>query len=496
MDQGERVLSGFWSGMVKYGLAAAIVFFYITTILHFPYTPDDTYIYLQYAKNIANGDGFSFNTGMPSLGVPSPLWTFLISAGSFLRLDPYIVAKTFDLVFASLSIIQVFILGFVILRNKVFAVIAAILFSFDAWFLRWSGTGMETSLAILLTILVISYAYRNEYLVAAFVCAVLTLVRPEGILLFLVVQADNFLNSTDSKPVVRSFIASVGIYVGVLTPWLIFSYFHFGTVIPNTLAAKTGSGFSLPGVWETLLDSLQVVAATQLIPSLLLIVGVVEAWRSKQWAARRVELFPLVWIAALFGGYALENVQVVSRYLLPTIPLVIIYGMWGLKQIVESWGLPIHGGFQVAVFIALLTVFQSQVVYQKQMVPHMKNFTAGMNSCLKPIAYWLRSNAGPDATVLTSDAGMLGYVSDKNFYDAAGLITPNLKRSFDGVTYDEGMLRKQYESVVRPDYIVDHSEFRERLKSESVRPVMSIEFPGWAISKTDTVFYTLYKVSK
>lgn len=209
-----------------------------------------------------------------------------------------------------------------------------------------------------------------------------------------------------------------------------------------------------------------------------------------------MELFPLVWIAVLFVGYAMQNVQVVSRYLLPTIPLVIIYGMWGLRQIVESWRLPARRVIQVAAFIALLTMFQNQVVYQQQMVPHMKNFTVGINSCLKPIAYWLRSNAGPDATVLTSDAGMLGYISDKNLYDAAGLITPNVKRSFGGLTYDDGMVQKRYESVLKPDYIVDRSASRERLKSESVRPVMTVDFPGLAISKPDTVFYTLYKVSK
>ena len=493
-DQEGEPLSGIWANVVKYGLAVATIVFYATTLLHFSYTPDDTYIYLQYARNIALGNGFSFNAGVPSFGVTSPLWTFLISAGAWSKLDPFIVAKTFDLVFASLSIIQVFILAFVILRDRIFAVMAALLFSLDAWLLRWSGTGMETSMAILLTVLAVSYAYRNEYVVASFVCGVLTLVRPEAALLFLVIQADNFVNTTDYKPVLRIFVSSVGIYVGVLTPWLIFSYVQFGTVIPNTLLAKSGT-FSLPGVFETLIESFRVLSVTQLIPLLLLIVGVVEAWRSPQWKARRVELFPLLWVAVLFFGYAVQNVQVVSRYLLPVVPFIIVYGLWGLKRITESWQLPTHRSIQVLLFVTILTVFQNQVVYQNQMIPHMKNFAAGMNH-LKPMAYWLRTNAPTEATVLASDAGLLGYVSEKYLYDTAGLITPSVRKSFEGVGYDEGMVQSRYAAAVWPDFIVDRASSRARLRSDVIQPIMSVDFPGLGLNKPDTVFYTLYRVSK
>ncbi|MBI4429002.1 MAG: hypothetical protein HY562_07770 [Ignavibacteriales bacterium] len=497
LGSGEQVLSVFWGRMVKYGLAAAVVFFYITTILHFSYTPDDTYIYLRYAKNISEGEGFAFNSGVRTLGVTSPLWTFLISVGALVKLDPWVVAKTFDLVFASLSIVQVFILAFVILRDKVFAVIGALLFSFDAWFLRWSGSGMETSLAVLLTILAVSYAYRNEYLVAAFVTGVLTLVRPEAVLLFIVIQADNFLNTTERKPVVRTFLTALGIYAAVLTPWLIFSYLYFGTVISNTVAAKAAFPFSWGNAWETVLHCFQVVAVTQLLPALMLVVGFVEALRSHQWYLRKVEVFPLIWIVGLFLGYAVQGVQIISRYLLPTIPFIILYGLWGIKQIAQSWNLPLRRAYQLTAFVALLAMAQNQIVYQQQMVPHMKNFAAGMNDAMKPIAYWLRSNAASNSTVLSAeDVGLLGYISEKHLYDVEGLITPEVRRSFHGASYDAGMVQKAYEAVLHPDYIVDRSTEKERLKSGSLRPVMTVDFPGLAIRNPDTVYYTLYKLSK
>jgi hypothetical protein len=146
-------------------------------------------------------------------------------------------------------------------------------------------------------------------------------------------------------------------------------------------------------------------------------------------------------------------------------------------------------------FVTILTVFQNQVVYQNQMIPHMKNFAAGMNH-LKPMAYWLRTNAPTEATVLASDAGLLGYVSEKYLYDTAGLITPSVRKSFEGVGYDEGMVQSRYAAAVWPDFIVDRASSRARLRSDVIQPIMSVDFPGLGLNKPDTVFYTLYRVSK
>lgn len=90
-----------WRLVLQYGIGVIVVVFYVTASLHFHYTPDDTYIYLQYGRNIARGEGISFNAGTPSYGMTGPLWGFLIAAGTKLSLDPYIVAKTLDIVFAA-----------------------------------------------------------------------------------------------------------------------------------------------------------------------------------------------------------------------------------------------------------------------------------------------------------------------------------------------------------------------------------------------------------
>jgi len=166
----EEQLSPLWSLAVKYGVAVVVLVFCIMVVMHYQYTPDDTYIYLQYAKNIANGDGFSFNVGTPSYGVTGPLWALLIAAGIALHLDPYVVAKTLDLFFACTAILVLYHVAFQVLGDKRHAVLAATVFAFDSWFLRWTASGMESSFAVLLVLLCMLYVYRNDYALASLVC--------------------------------------------------------------------------------------------------------------------------------------------------------------------------------------------------------------------------------------------------------------------------------------------------------------------------------------
>jgi hypothetical protein len=488
--------SKFWRAVVRYGIAVVILVFYVTVYLHFDYTPDDTYIYLQYAKHIAHGQGFSFNDGTPSYGITGPLWALLIAGGTELGLDPYIVAKTLDIVFASMALLALYALAIYLLHDRVYALVAVWIFSFDAWFLRWSSSGMESSLAILLTLITVWYAYRKEYVVTAFVAAVLTLVRPEGALLFAVVLLDNLFNTRDRAVARRALFFSILTYGAILLVWLIYAYLSFGSILPNTLQAKSTSGLSLAVLWFTATSIVKILSVTQLLSLLLLIAGVVVTVRTYSWKMIKEEGFPILWVVVVPLFYIVMNVQVTSRYLLLILPYVAVYGVWGIKRLEVASVLSPQRALLALLVVAGLSLAENQYVYHEKVVPHMENFTEGMNECLKPIAYWLKSNAPERATVLTPDIGMLGYVSGRMIYETAGLVTPAMKRAFRGVTYDEGMKEHRYEHVIEPDYVVDRSPSPERLASDSLRPVMTRTFFGLGLTKPEPVYYTLYKVVK
>src|SRR3972149_1363830 len=110
--------SAFLRNAVKFGLGGVVLIFYATALLHFGYTPDDTFIYLRFAKNIMHGGGFAFNPGEPTYGVTSPLWTLLIAAGGLLNLDLSLVAKVLDLLAASFALVMFYLLAFEVIRER------------------------------------------------------------------------------------------------------------------------------------------------------------------------------------------------------------------------------------------------------------------------------------------------------------------------------------------------------------------------------------------
>ncbi len=54
---------------------------------------DDSWIHLQFARNVASGQGFSYNPGIPVAGSTAPLWTLVLAIPARLGLDPVASAK-------------------------------------------------------------------------------------------------------------------------------------------------------------------------------------------------------------------------------------------------------------------------------------------------------------------------------------------------------------------------------------------------------------------
>lgn len=483
-----------WLLIAKVGLPIAILSFFLTVALHFDYTPDDTYIYLQYAKNLIDGNGFAFNKNIPSYGTTGPLWTLLIASGKSLGIDPYLVAKTFDLVFASLALLIFFFVALSLIRDRLYAFVALLLFATDAWFLRWTSSGMETSASVLLILVASWYMLKNDYLIASLAAGALTLIRPEGALFFLVLMIDNILNTTQYKPALKVAMRSITIYLLVVLPWLIFAKTYFGSFLPNTFAAKSGLTFSISESFETLISIVKIIGSTQGISFAIMVLTTFLVLRRYGFWKLRTELFGIFWIGGLILFYAITNVQVVSRYLLMAVPFILLYCFWGLKKMEELYSVKPKIVLIVLSALLLVGVAQNRYIYHSQAVPHMRSFVEGMKEAIEPIAYWLKENSEEDAIVLAPDIGLLAYRSDRQIYDVAGLVTPEVRRTFSGLSYDEGMLRRSYEEVVKPDYVIHRSPIREMLTAEDMIPIMTREFRGLGITKKETQFFTLYKM--
>lgn len=487
--------SPFLRNAIKFGLGGVVLIFYATAVLHFRYTPDDTFIYLRFAKNIIHGDGFAFNPGEPTYGVTSPLWTLLVTAGGLVKLDLYLVAKVLDLICASLALVVFYLLAFEVIRDRLIAFLATFTFSANVWFMRWAASGMETSLAVLLVVVTVFYCLRNEYLIAAASCSLLTLVRPEGAMLFLLIVVDVFLNSIDKRRAGRIAIAAVLIYSVFVVPWLLFAQMEFGTIVPNTALAKSSFNIDAEGIFSVAVAIGKTIGTSSVLEVVLLLAVFVVMLRRKEFGELREHFVPLVWIVLLIAIYVGTEVNLVSRYLLLVFPFIIMYGFFGLKKLLEITPRAARFGLSVALGVCAVILIQNQYVYQTHVKQHIAQFADGVEECLTPIAVWLRDNTSDQAVVVAPDVGVIGYWSDRKVCDLAGLVTPEMKRlRHEGLTYDDMMTKHLFLPICYPEYAVDRAETPERLADEQFIPVLTRRFDGLGLAKPGTQFYTLYKI--
>ena len=486
--------SPFWLFVLRFGLAGVVIVFYLTAMLHYQYTPDDTYIYLQYAKNIAQGEGFSFNAGIPSYGVMGPLWVLLLAIGARIGLDPFIVAKTFDVLFASLSIILAQLVALHVTRHRFYSFFAAVFVGFDAWLLRWAGTGLETSLATFLVLMTLWNLVMRDAPLAAGSCGLLTLVRPEGVLFFalVLVKAWEFGRIRDAQW--RTLGYTLLFFLIIVVPWIFYALITFGTIVPNSYPARTFGMFDWRESVRAVAASIQVLVGSQAVVCVFLGGGVFVAWLRNGARFLWREAAPVAVVVALVAGDAVVGVRMLSRYLLPVIPVVVIYGLWGMQRLEEAFRIPFRRMVVVMCVVSVVVMVQNAVLFGTRAVPHIVNYTRGMDDCFRPMAYWLREHSEPDAVVLARDVGLLGYISDRVMYDTPGVITPAMHRAFAGRTDAEGIREHAYETVVHPAFVVDAAPTRETLRLPNLDPVMTLEFPEPGFGTHDPVFYTLYRV--
>ncbi len=489
-------------------LPVVVLLFFVTAAGHFGYTPDDTYIYLQFAKNILHGGGFAFNAGEPTYGVTSPLWLLIITLGGRIGADLYIAAKGLDLVFACLAIMAFYFLAFEVIRDFAVALTATMAFSVNAWFLRWAGTGMETSLAVLLALVALRACLRNEYALAAVLAGLLTLVRPEAFVLVGLIVADVFINSNDRSKAWKTGGVLVAISAALIVPWLAYAAVTFGTIVPNTALAKAGFNLDPADGLSTIKQIASAFGTSDGIALLVLFAsaGVLLVWRKRLPAASggdesmgfyliRQSFIGIAWLIAVPVVFLLTTVNVVSRYLLIVSPMIVLYAYFYLYHVISlsRWRRFTYG---VVLALTALIMFQNQLFYRRIVGPGIEAFQQGMEVSLIPIGKWCKLHTPPQSTIFAQDIGAIGYYSDRKICDGLGLVSPALLRiAREGPGLRALMSQGLYRTACGADYVVYRSFEPEDLKDVGdLMPLFSKPFYRMGLSDERINYYTLYMV--
>ncbi len=400
-------------------LAAAVIFFLSDTIQKLPYSPDDTFIYMQYARNIAGGHGFSFNPGEPSYGVTSPFWVIILSIPYFPGIDAFWFSKILDIICAAFSILIFFRLAKLIFNDKgdtFYPLLAVSLFTLNIWFIRWSFTGMETNLAVLMMLLVLYFYFKKNYALSFFLCGLFFLIRPEGFILFLVIFVCVLVekNKTEFKNIIMYII----LFALSIIPFLIYSKITFGTFLANTTLGKSTLTFNISTITAQVLEITKTLAPSSGIEILLALIFIVMAWKNRMLR----QFMPLIlWPAGLLLLYVVTDADIISRYFMIIIPVFTIMAV----KLIEMLNVKYKFSAGVVLFIVILVI--SQFTFYKFVKPHTGNFSNGIENCLIPVGKWFNDNTPENSRILVNDVGAIGYYSNRYIIDAAALVNRDLE---------------------------------------------------------------------
>ncbi len=486
----------------RHATLLALVVFTALALPFVEYRTDDTFIFLRYAHNLATGNGLSFNPGEPVYGFTSILWVFLLAIPAALGLPAFAAAKVIAYAAGLLAI-----LAFAAWARRRLPVAlagpATIVFAANAWLVRWSAAAMESALA---TALIVAGLWRHLAEVederraplSALLLALAVLARPEAALVLAFALGVELVGGRRAagRAVVGGLIAAL-----VLLPWFAYAERTFGTIVPETAEAKGRLALAAIDL-DPLRDVVRAVGTTSGIEAILLVVGAalallgaraVSTGRVPAAQAIRRDGPALLWLIGLPLLYLATGFDVLSRYALPLIPVVVLYGFLALTRFARGE----RGLARAGALLAVLVLVQNAAVLARVVYPHTHHFSRGVEDCLGGLGRWCRDNTPPGSAIAIADIGAFGYYSERRVIDLAGLVTPELIPIVNEHPIDEIAAGLLFAARFRPAYLVDRHREPERLagtRGGVFEPVQWCRIEGLGVRAPETIAYTLYRL--
>ncbi|HEV2843984.1 MAG TPA: hypothetical protein VG477_03990 [Thermoanaerobaculia bacterium] len=461
---------------------------------------DDSWIHLQFARNLARGFGLSYNPGEFVTGSTSPLWTALLALLFPLPGDVTVWTKLLGLALHLAGIAATWRLSRELGLGRGLSALATGLTLSTSW-LVWSAlSGMEIPLFVLLSLwgMVLHTRERADASLPPLslaVLAVAVLARPEGLLLLLLATLDRFLLFEREgevlrwrRPSPRVLLLGVALALCALAGPFIFYAWAGGSVLPTTYAAKGGGEVrSLLPNGRYLFNVLGIFFRSQPWSVLLTGAGVL-ALVQRLGTPRDRGLLPALWVLGLPLAYSMltpgptKMLGNFGRYYFPLFPVLAVLAAVGLEGTVRALdGLrrPLRlalawTGAAAILAPSVVTLIQGERFYVQNV--------ANVEESDVAIARWLADRIPPDAVLAVNDIGAIKYLLPNPVVDLASIATPDIGREVRaaaaaGTPWGKAML----DAVARrqPAYIVIFpSWFPDLARDPRFRPVHVLEIDG------------------
>jgi len=192
---------------------------------------DDAYITFRYSENLARGKGFVYNAGERVLGTTTPVFCLVLAFLRLLKIPAPISADLLNVFSSALSASLIYIIGRE-LKNNALGLVAGLLYILFPHFWMNLATGMETMFTVFLCLLLVWLDLKEKPLLVGIVGGILLLTRIDALALVGGVLLLRVLKNP------RSALVSSAMVLLTILPWLIFCFFYFGSIIPQSILAK------------------------------------------------------------------------------------------------------------------------------------------------------------------------------------------------------------------------------------------------------------------
>ena len=376
---------------------------------------DDPYITFRYARNLLDGNGLLYNANEWVLGTTAPLHALALALGGLVVDDIPLLASLIS--GASLAVLALLLQRLLSVVDEDWAgVVAAVLVVSNP--LMGDAFGFELNLFLALIFGGIVAYLRGHHQLAALLLALGTLTRGDGAVPALLIFVYHLWRTR------RFPVGPALIFVAVCGSWGFYALQTYGSLFPNTLAAKRAMGES--ELWRPYWYGALRMPYLYLRQSPLFVWFVVVAAFGCL-RLRRVDRtiwLVLSWMGLVFVAYTAMDIPAASNYyaaMVPFLMMVVGLGVIEMKARVERrfgdryWRPRL---LAAALLLPLLTAQSIPVVARVVSHPDARYHT------YRNAGLWLASNAPQEASVGMVEIGMVGYFSDRRIVDVCGLVDP------------------------------------------------------------------------
>ena len=466
---------------------------------------DDGWIHLQFARNLAAGNGLAYNPGQRVAGSTAPLWTALLSLGFLLRLPAIAWAQGLGVTGQLLTVAGSWRLARAHLLPRGLAAMVAGLVATSGPLVWGALSGMEIPAFTALSVWAMAFhaAERRAALLPAaqapaplslLLLGLAALLRPEGLLLLVLAMADRLLvlrRAGDelrlARPPWRALLTGAAVVALLVGPALLVYQALGGSPMPTTFDTK--AGYSTPGLprAQYLFAVLGVLAAAQPVAALLAPAGVLTLLARLGGGADR-GLLPALWAGGLPLAYGVLSgaghgiFGNFGRYFFPLLPVVALLAALALAPL---RGLPLRSRWGPVVVawplwlgaLLVLPGLASLLAGAGRYAQNLRDLEAGDLR----LAHLLAPRLDPRASLAVDDIGALKYLLPNPVVDLAGIVTPEVhayahRALATSGSYCPGLLA--FVRARRPDYLAIFPRRHDCFDDGEFPPLLRLEVPG------------------